>query len=519
MKERLWGRSQPDGTWDAIVVGSGVGGMACAAMLARTGLRVLILEQHTIPGGFTHTFKRKRFEWDVGVHTVGEIGDAHLPGRLMSYLTDGTLQWDSTGPVCEHFHFPGLSLNIPRERSEQYEILRRAFPHEREGIDAFERHVDEVIRSLPRYYTARSMPASLSGLDRFIAGRAWKWFGRRTGDVLRPLISDPRLFEMLTARWVYYGAPPSRSSFGVHAIVTNHFYEGGFYPRGGSSSLARSFLAGVNDAGGWTRTRASVETILCRGRRAVGVRLESGEELLAPRVIVATPVHTFLRLLPKPLPRWSQGLQALPGSPAHVCLYLGLSEKASSIGLTGGNTWLCDTPDAVWHVEPDQALPDPGVLYCSFPTLKTKAKHPSSKHTAEIITFVPWEAFAQWKASSYGRRDASYLAFKQRLTDALLKRVYQAFEGLEDCVEYVELSTPLTTNHYMATLQGDIYGLAPTPERYHHPYLRPRTPIKGLYLAGSDMASPGVMGAMMGGVMGALASHTRPVFSSIRSFL
>ena len=519
MSKRLWGRRQPEGQWDAIVVGSGAGGMACAAMLARTGLKVLVLEQHYIPGGFTHTFKRKGFEWDVGVHTIGEIGEEHLPGRVLSFLADDSLQWDSTGPVCEHFKFPSFNMDIPREREEQYETLREAFPHEHQGIALFEKYVDKAIQALPKYYVARSMPPSLSGLDRVIAGGAWKWFGQSTVKVLNSIIQDPRLLEVLTARWVYYGAPPSQSAFGVHAIVTNHFYNGGYYPRGGAASLARALLTRVANEGGWTRTRASVKHILIKKKRAIGVQLCDGEEILAPRVIVATPTHSFLRMLPQPMPSWAQSLQKLTGSPAHVCLYLGLSAKAGTLGLSGGNTWLCDSSDATWHVHPDKPLPKPGVLYCSFPTLKTQQQAPDSKHTAEIITFVPWEAFARWKETSLGKRGESYNTFKQKLTDALLKRLFQAFEGLEDCVEYVELSTPLTTNHYMGTIRGDIYGLAPTPERYHHPYLRPRTPLKGLFLAGSDQASPGVMGAVMGGVMGALAANVKPVFSLLRPLL
>src|SRR4051794_31543870 len=92
------------GRWDVIVVGSGMGGMATAAALAKHGRRCLVLEQHYVPGGFTHTFSRKNFTWDVGVHCVGEMSERQLPGRLLSWLSDGRLKWQHMGDVYEKFY-------------------------------------------------------------------------------------------------------------------------------------------------------------------------------------------------------------------------------------------------------------------------------------------------------------------------------------------------------------------------------------------------------------------------------
>ena len=105
-KERYWNKKTPEQTWDAIVIGSGMGGMTTAAMLAHFGKKVLVLEQHYVPGGFTHTFRRKGYEWDVGVHAVGEVTLHTLPGRILHALTEGTLEWASLGEYYEEMYYP-----------------------------------------------------------------------------------------------------------------------------------------------------------------------------------------------------------------------------------------------------------------------------------------------------------------------------------------------------------------------------------------------------------------------------
>ena len=92
--------------WDYIVIGSGMGGMISAALLAKLGKKVLIVEQHYVPGGFTHTFSRKNWCWDVGVHAIGEVTSHSMVGRTLNALTDHKLKWASLGEVYEQFYFP-----------------------------------------------------------------------------------------------------------------------------------------------------------------------------------------------------------------------------------------------------------------------------------------------------------------------------------------------------------------------------------------------------------------------------
>jgi len=126
-----------DREWDDIVVGSGVGGMTCAAMLARFGHRVLVVEQHSIPGGFTHTFRRHDWRWNVGVHAVGEMGPHSVAGRLMEALTDGALRWARMPSIYDRVFFPDLEIGMADSEEELACELSRAFPRERDFPSAW----------------------------------------------------------------------------------------------------------------------------------------------------------------------------------------------------------------------------------------------------------------------------------------------------------------------------------------------------------------------------------------------
>jgi all-trans-retinol 13,14-reductase len=299
----------------------------------------------------------------------------------------------------------------------------------------------------------------------------------------------------------------------MHALVVKHFLWGGYYPVGGSAQLAMTLLSTVAKAGGWTRIVSDVQEIIIEQGRAVGVRLKSGEEFRAPAVVSAIGVvPTVERLLPKLQQEdaWVGSVATLTPAPAHVCLYVAFKGDIREAGATSANQWFYETwsHDAeAWPVEPGvEPAPCP-VLYVSFPSLKDPAlaRGADTKHTAEVVTFVGYDDFAKWKTLRWHRRGEEYEAFKRSLEKTLLEQLLARLPKLRTMVDFVELSTPLSTEHFVRPAKGSIYGLEPTPRRFGNRWLRPRAPVAGLFFAGADMTSVGVIGAMMGGVLGAAA--------------
>lgn len=516
------------GGWDAIVIGSGLGGLTAASMLARhAGKRVLVLERHYTAGGFTHTFHRPGYEWDVGVHYVGDV---HRPGSLLrrafDHLTDGALAWEDMGAVYDTIVIGADRYELVAGRRNFRDRMHAYFPHQTGAIDRYLERIRATVHKSRRFFLEKALPPALGVL----ATPALRWpalrEARRTvKDVLAELTDDRRLAAVLAGQYGDYGLPPGQASWFMHALLVGHYLGGGAYPVGGSGRIAATMLPGVERNGGAVVTSAEVAAILVERERAVGVRLASGEELRAPLVVSdAGLAVTYGKLVPRELAARAGLSPTVPGAPpsfAHVSLYVGLQHDAAALGLGRSNLWVYPDDDhdgnvARYAADRDAPLP---VAYLSFPSAKDPdfaRRHPG-RATIEVIGVAPYAWFAPWSGTAWKKRGDDYEAHKRHLTERLLAVLYQQCPSVQGKVDHVELSTPLTTQHFAGHPSGEIYGLAHTPERFAARHLRPHTPIAGLYLTGADVCTAGVGGALMGGVLTASAITRKNLIGAIVS--
>lgn len=211
-------------------------------------------------------------------------------------------------------------------------------------------------------------------------------------------------------------------------------------------------------------------------------------------------------------------LHRLPPSPAHLCLYVGLDVTSAAASLPRANLWVHPTydHDANWSrfvVDPDAPL----ALFVSFPSAKDptfETRFPG-RSTVEIITFVPYDWFARWEETRWAKRGADYDLVKARFTERLTEALYQYVPGARGHLARAELSTPLSTRHFVNHDRGEAYGLGHTPARFRLRSLGPHTPIERLYLTGADVGLCGVMGALSGAVACASAVLRRNVFGEL----
>ncbi len=514
------------GNYDAIVIGSGIGGLTVAALLARHGgKRVLVLERHYTAGGFTHTFHRPGYDWDVGVHYIGQVTDRGSPVlQVFDEVTGHQLQWADMGEIYDKIVIGDDSYELVKGKQRFQERMLEYFPSEREAI---ERYLERVIKTVQKgglFFAEKSIPQPLSR----IIGGAMRWSLLRearktTRQVLSELTGNARLMGVLTGQYGDYGLPPGQSSFFIHALIAGHYLEGAAYPVGGSSRIAATITAVIESAAGAVFTNAEVGSILIEGERAVGVRLADGNEIRAPLVISdAGATNTYLRLLPVDS-RSRLGLDRLVErhrpSAAHVSLYIGLRTTARELGLEKTNLWIYPHHDHDRNLErffKDQQAPLP-VAYISFPSAKDpdfEKRHPG-RSTIEVVTLVPYAWFQQWESEAWKKRSKDYEELKTELTERLLEPLHAHCPQVRGKIDYAELSTPLSTRHFAGHPRGEIYGLAATPEHFCERWLRPQTPVKRLYLTGADVCTLGVVGAMFGGLLSASAILGRDLRRSI----
>lgn len=514
-------------TYDLIVIGSGIGGLSLAAIAAKEGKRVLVLEKHYVAGGFTHTFSRKGYEWDVGLHYIGEVHrEQSLLRQLFDHITDGELKWQPMPDVYDKIVFGDESYDLVAGEKNFIARLSSYFPDEHQAIVEYVRLIKEANRTAKNFFMEKALPGFIQPFaSPFLSKPFLKFSDHTTLDVVSRLTRDRKLIGVLTAQYGDYGLPPSKGSFMIHALIARHYLNGGAYPIGGSSRIADTIIPLIEAAGGDVLIRADVTRIVTEGNRAIGVQTAQGEVIRAPAIASnAGVVNTFGRMLDEPAQQRlnvRKRLGEVSPSLSHVCAYIGFKATDDDMGFKGTNWWIYpdydhDATIAAYARNPREALP---VVYTSFPSAKDptfQERHPG-RSTMEVVGFAPYEWFQQWENKPWMKRGLDYEAKKQELQERYMETVYRYFPQTKGRIDHIEFSTPLSTKHFSNYSKGEIYGIEHTPERFRLKWLTPKTPIKGLYLTGQDIVTDGIGGALMGGVLAASVVLKKNVMKGILS--
>ena len=496
--------------WDAIVIGSGIGGMAAAAALSKVGNKVLLLEQYQTLGGLSHSFTIEGFTWDAGIHYLNCVAPEDRERRILDWLSDTPLEFASMGAIYDNLHIGDAA---PLALSRPYEAMARdlkdRFPDEAEAIDGWIAALKEGREAIMKVSVTRAMPEIIGTALKWWHSHAIdRWCMRTTQEVIDEITDNPELAEALAAQWFDHGGRPSKASFAMHALITGGYLESGaWYPKGGGATIAEHILPTITKAGGEARANTKVESLLIEDDQVVGVRTAQGDDIRAGTVISDIGAReTVNHLLPADCGHqdWIDEIRALPHSVAHFSLFVGFEGDIQRAGATRSNHWIYPggKVDVVWADAPD--TPPPG-LFVSFASLKdpTHDPGPSQKYAGEIVAWVDWSAVEPWADMEPGARGEGYQDFKAKVADAMFTQFEAYFPELAKLVVFRNLSTPLTTRAITGHHKGAFYGVDTTPDRLMTDALQARTPFPGLFLAGQDVLTPGIPGALWGGVLAA----------------
>ena len=498
--------------YDCIIIGSGMGSLTTACILAKERKKVLVLERHYTAGGFTHIFKRKGFEWDVGIHYIGDVQRENSAiKKLFDYITDNKLKWEDMGEVYDKIIIGKKHYDFVKGTQNFKNNLYNHFPKEKEAIDAYIDLVFLAVKRSFKFYMAKALPKIVVSL---FGAKMKKPFlelsDKTTYEVISSLTKNEELIKVLCSQYGDYGLPPKQSSFVMHASVVKHYLGGGSFPIGGSSQIAKFCDKVIEKAEGTIVINAEVDQILIKNNKAFGVKLTDGKEMYATKIVSGAGVMTtYKKLLPQSVLEKHQllnNLQQVKRSVAHACLYIGLEGSPEELKLPKTNYWIY--PGDLDHDQcVDRYLKDINqefpVVYISFPSAKDpdwSNRYPK-KSTIDIITLLPYEVFEKWEGSRWMKRGEEYEELKESFSQRLLNYLYKQIPQVKGKISHYELSTPLTTQHFINYDKGEIYGLDHSPKRFRQDFLQPRTPIKNLFLTGQDVVTAGVGGALFSGVL------------------
>jgi phytoene dehydrogenase-like protein len=503
-----------ENNFDVIIIGSGISSLTAGTILSKFGKkRVLILEKHSKIGGFTHIFKRKgnssNYQWDVGLHYVGDMMQGSFLRKTFNYISEDSIRWHEMPEIYDVFVYPGFIFKARKGLVNLREDLINTFPEEKSAIIKYFNDIKRAGGWLTRYGFLQTLPLFIRKLFSFIKlpgkGNALSTLG----EYLNNNIRDEKLRAVLASQWGDYGLPPSRVAFVTHAMIVNHYINGGYYPAGGSKAIADSITPIIKNSGGVLKTKAAVQEIIIRNKKANGIRVnektETGieqKEYFAEKIISTAGANiTYNQLIPNGFADNNKDeIKNFPKGSGHINIFLGLKENPKTLGFAGENYWLFNSFDheKIWNEKNDVINGNISMVYLSFPSIKDPK---AEGHTAELILFADYSIFAKWADQKWKERDEEYQKIKELICNNAIDFVEGHFKGFKKIIDYKEASTPLSTEHFMGNPGGTIYGIPAIPKRYKVNWISPITPVKNLYLSGADSMSLGIAGAMMSGVI------------------
>lgn len=496
--------------FDHVIIGSGIGALTTATWLIKAGLKVAILERHFKPGGFMHSFKRKNgYYWDVGVHYVGNVKKGEGIRRFFNLLTNNKLDWAPMGEVYDEIQIGGDKYQFVAGKEAQIKQLKNYFPENKEDIDKYFAAIDKVNSSAMLFFAQKVFKPFLSAtLGSLFRKGFFKNSDKTTLEVLQSITTNKRLIAVLCGQCGNYGLAPAHSSFAAHAIVVSHFIEGGFYPIGGAEKIWEHAVEQISTLGSKVFVNCDVQAIEVKKNKVQGLTIDGKFYPCKSVISNAGTNNTFKNLLnQESRERCGYELNNVPPSNSHMCLYVGLDKSDEELQLPKNNVWHFAHNDLDQIID-QTTLETAGTdfSYISFPSAKDPQwtiDHPG-KSTIQALSIGDINWFKPSQGTKWKKRADGYEEKKKLFENNMLKTLYNIFPQIKGHVAITEVSTPLSTQHFMNCETGEIYGLSHSPNRFRLNFLRPETRIKGLRLVGQDITLVGVAGAMFSGVLCAI---------------
>ena len=501
---------------DVIIIGSGMGALAAGLSLCRAGKKVILFEQHYVPGGWAHSFIREGHKFSPGVHFIGHLHEGGNGRNVFEGLgvANDLVFFQQNPDGYDHNIVGDHNFDMPAGIDQLKEKLGEQYPRSARGIrkylDFQTKIFDEMFYAIKPDKTWFQW-ATMFWDTRHVGRTGW-WKLNTIQDLY---LDDPYVKTHLSLQSGNYALPPKLTPFVVHTVVANHCQHGTYYPRGGGSGLVKAFTNNIKRLGGEIRTGCAVNRILLeegpKKKKAVGVELANGETYYAPAILSnADPHKTYFDLIGQEhlSKRILKKLNRTKYTAGALNLFMVTDMDLRAAGMDSGNIWYSSVPDldeVFDTLMKKDILEDPvfPAMFLSSCTLKDPVSYDGRQHSIDAIVYTHYDTFKKYEHLKYDQRSAEYQDFKKRLEEKMVRTMEKIVPGISRHIQFMELGTPLTANHYINVTEGNIYGPQKTlfqmgPFNYRH-----RSEIDNLYLCGAATLSHGLIGSTNSGISAA----------------
>lgn len=480
----------PDDHYDLVVIGSGMGGLTTALLMAREGFKVCVLEQHYRPGGCLHRFFRKRVPFDTGLHYLGGVGEGGTLGKYLRCLgVLDKLSFHALDPDgYDVLRFPGYEFKVPAGWDAWQRRMHGEFPGERAKVDRYVEAVRRICRESFAYSFER--PDESPGAFAEVS----------LGGFLRTIDASARLRAVIAGQCYLYGVAPDQAPMEVHAHVVDSMMQGPVGLDGGGDALAKVMMDAIRAQGGTVRTRSKVTALEVKDGAIESCLLEKGERLFGRCFVSNAHPHTTLDLLPAGTfkPAYVNRVREMKNSVGSIAGYYTLEggpAERRNYNLYWFNSWdvdACFTRGGFG----DRPGVDDRVIFVTFPS--DREADWEGPRVMLALGVMDWGEVEAFGASKTGKRGPDYEAFKARHGAELQRVVEAAVPEYAGTMKQIEISTPLSNRDYTGAVNGGMYGLARTMNQWGKYALQSRTRLDNLFLTGHSIMMPGVVGVTIG---------------------
>ncbi|ODS34070.1 MAG: putative phytoene dehydrogenase [Candidatus Scalindua rubra] len=453
--------------YDVIILGAGIAGLICGTFLAKNGKKVLIIEQHNIPGGYCTSFKRKGFIFDAAVHHIGGCGKWSVVGRCLKEL-DININFLQLDPM-DSINFPSFSVDVPAEIDDYVDLLKKRFPSESEKLSSFFKEFIGLYRAT---FSAERNKMLIKYQD-----LTYK-------EMLDIFFTNEQLKMVLSAQWGYIGSPPHEvSAIGMCQMLVNYLKDGAFFPVGGTQIFTDAIAQKFIDYDGQIMLSSRANNLLTEGNITKGVTTEKGETFSAD-IFVSNidPRQTFFCLMEENAvdDSYLRKIETMKESVSFFLLYLGLDSKVDLKGLKRG----------FYHTSNNISFSDNGWFYISVPTNVDSCLAPDKKQIISVVVSLK---------DSYDDIE-DWVAFKDKMKKYTICYLENFIPNIQDHIEVIDAATPKTLYRYTLNSKGAAYGWAVTVDQTWSNRLQHTTPFKNLFLAGHwTNPGPGICAVVSSG--------------------
>lgn len=450
---------------DVLIIGSGLGGLECGALLAKRGFKVLVLEGSNQPGGCMQSFRRGGLHYDTGLHYVGGLAQGGAMHEAFAELGLLDLPWQRMDEDFDHVIIGGRHFAFHQGYEAFVEGLAKDFPHQREALQSYVQRLQNI--------TAEDMDVCAY-------------------DYLQETFSDELLLNVVSAAAMKTELRKESLPLFNFAHTCSSFIESSWRLKGDGNMVVRKLIGTIEEAGGEVRTNSKVVRLTEKDGRISSAICADGQTYEAEYFISDIHPAVLCDLL-EGCPSVRKAFRRRMTFGENTCgmFTAQLSIKPESLRYFAHNVFVYDKPN-VWTMT-EENDPVKGVMISA----RVPEDGSDNLRQIDLLTPMPWHECQAWAETKVGRRGEDYKAFCQQKTKECIRLAEQYIPGLSEMVEQCYTSTPLTYRDYLGSPEGGAFGMRKDCRCSMLSFHSVSTPLPNLLLTGQSIILPGIEGVTM----------------------